>query len=100
MAFDVVREWVTPFPCYRKDNYIVKYLKLTEPLFSNCPKILNIQVNLVITRMSGCINPDRVINEARYSFENGLTSPAIAVVGGVHVISHAYGEFSDKNYCV
>ena len=62
--------------------------------------IYYIQVNLVITRMSGCINPDRVINEARYSFENGLTSPAIAVVGGVHVISHAYGEFSDKNYCV
>ena len=36
MAFDVVREWVSPFPCYRKDNYIVKYLQLTEPLFSNC----------------------------------------------------------------
>ena len=36
MAFDVVKEWVSPFPCYRKDNYIVKYLQLTEPLFSNC----------------------------------------------------------------
>ena len=36
MAFDVVKEWISPFPCYRKDNYIVKYLKLTEPLFSNC----------------------------------------------------------------
>ena len=58
--------------------------------------ILSIQVNLVITRMSGCINPDRVINETRYSFENDLTSPVIAVVGGVHVISHAYGEFRDK----
>ena len=46
--------------------------------------------------MSGCINPDRVINKARYSFENDLTSPAIAVVGGVHVISLAYGEFRDK----
>ena len=32
MAFDVVREWVSPFPSYRKDNYIVKYLQLTEPL--------------------------------------------------------------------
>ena len=42
MAFDVVMEWVSPFPCYRKDNYIVKYLQLTEPLFSNCHKILNI----------------------------------------------------------
>ena len=46
MAFDVVRKWVSPFPCYRKDKYIVKYLKLTEPLFSNCHffpyKILNI----------------------------------------------------------
>ena len=67
------------------------------PIYGN---IFFLQVNLVITRMSGCINPDRVINEARYSFENGLTSPAIAVVGGVHVISHAYREFSDKNYCV
>ena len=36
MAFDVVREWVSPFPCYRKYNYIVKYLQLTRPLFSNC----------------------------------------------------------------
>ena len=34
MAFDVVREWVSPFLSYRKDNYIVKYLQLTEPLFS------------------------------------------------------------------
>ena len=36
MAFDVVREWVSPFPSYsyRKDNYIVKYPQLTEPLFS------------------------------------------------------------------
>ena len=34
MAFDVVRELVSPFPSYRKDNYIVKYLQLTEPLFS------------------------------------------------------------------
>ena len=47
MTFDVVREWVCTFPCYRKDNYIVKYLQLTEPLFSNCHffsfyKILNI----------------------------------------------------------
>ena len=42
MAFDVVREWVSPFSSYRKDNYIVKYLQLTEPLFSNCHKILNI----------------------------------------------------------
>ena len=44
-AFDVVREWVSQFPCYRKDNYIVyivKYLQLTEPLFSNCHKIFNI----------------------------------------------------------
>ena len=24
MDFDVVREWVSPFPCYRKDNYIEK----------------------------------------------------------------------------
>ena len=24
MAFDVVREWVSPFPCYGKDNFIVK----------------------------------------------------------------------------
>ena len=49
MAFDVVREWVSPFPCYRKDNFIVKYLQLTEPLFSNCHffpyKILNIYRN-------------------------------------------------------
>ena len=36
MAFDDVREWVSPFPSYRKDNYIVKHLLLTEPLFSNC----------------------------------------------------------------
>ena len=36
MTFDVVREWVSTFPFYRKDNYIVKYLQLTEPLFSNC----------------------------------------------------------------
>ena len=36
MTFDVVREWVSTFPCYRKDNYTVKYLQLTEPLFSNC----------------------------------------------------------------
>ena len=36
MTFDVVREWVSTFPCKRKDNYIVKYLQLTEPLFSNC----------------------------------------------------------------
>ena len=36
MTFDVVRAWVSTFPCYRKDNYIVKYLQLTEPLFSNC----------------------------------------------------------------
>ena len=34
-TFDVVREWVSTFPCYRKDDYIVKYLQLTEPLFSN-----------------------------------------------------------------
>ena len=34
MAFDVVREWVSTFPFYRKDNYIVKHLQLTEPLFS------------------------------------------------------------------
>ena len=24
MDVDVVREWVSPFPCYRKDNYNVK----------------------------------------------------------------------------
>ena len=35
MDFDVVREWVAPFPSYRKDNYIVKYLQLIEPLFPN-----------------------------------------------------------------
>ena len=35
MDFDVVREWVSSFPTYRKDNYIVKYLQLTEPLFPN-----------------------------------------------------------------
>ena len=34
-TFDVVREWVSTFPCYRKDDYIVKYLQLAEPLFSN-----------------------------------------------------------------
>ena len=34
MAFGVVREWVSPFPSCRKDNYIVKYFQLTEPLFS------------------------------------------------------------------
>ena len=33
MAFDVVKEWVSPFSCYRKDNYIVKYLQLSEPFF-------------------------------------------------------------------
>ena len=31
--FDVVREWVSPFFSYRKDNYIVKYLKPTEQIF-------------------------------------------------------------------
>ena len=31
LEFDVVRKWVSLFPSYRKDNYIVKYLKLTEP---------------------------------------------------------------------
>ena len=35
MDFGVVREWVSRFPSYRKDNYIVKYLQLTEPLFPN-----------------------------------------------------------------
>ena len=35
MAFHVVREWVSPFPCYRKDNYIVKYLQLTEHIKHN-----------------------------------------------------------------
>ena len=33
--FDVVREWVSPFLSYRKDNYIVKYLQLPEPFFPN-----------------------------------------------------------------
>ena len=36
MAFDVVREWVSLFPSYRKENYIVKYLQLTEPTFLDC----------------------------------------------------------------
>ena len=35
MDFDVVGKWVSPFPSYRKGNYIVKYLQLTEPLFPN-----------------------------------------------------------------
>ena len=35
MDFDVVREWVSLFPSYRKDDYIVKYLQLTEPFFPN-----------------------------------------------------------------
>ena len=52
MAFDVVREWVSPFPCYRKDNYIVKYLQLTKPLFSICHffpyKILNQYIEIYI----------------------------------------------------
>ena len=59
-------------------------------------RVNSVQVNLIITRMLGCINSDRVINERRYSFENDLTSPVIAVVGGVQVISHAYAEFRDK----
>ena len=46
MDFDVVREGVSPFPCYRKDNYNLKYPKLTEPLFRNCHffliRVLNI----------------------------------------------------------
>ena len=45
MAFDVVREWVSPFPSYRKDNYIVKYLQLTEPLFSIVIFSLKIQTH-------------------------------------------------------
>ena len=35
MDFDVVREWMSPFHSYRKDNYIVKYLQLTVPFFPN-----------------------------------------------------------------
>ena len=34
MDFNVVREWVSPFPCYRMGNYNVKYPQLTEPLFT------------------------------------------------------------------
>ena len=53
MDFDVVREWVSHFPCYRKDNYIEKYLQLTEPLFPNCQffliGVLNMQSTLVIS---------------------------------------------------
>ena len=44
--FDVVREKVPPFLCYRKDNYLVKYPQLIEPLFHNSQlfliEILNI----------------------------------------------------------
>ena len=36
MVFDVVREWISLFICYRKYNYFVEYLQLTEPLFLNC----------------------------------------------------------------
>ena len=34
MDFDVVRQEVSPFRSYRKDNYIVKYLHLTKPFFT------------------------------------------------------------------
>ena len=46
MDFVVVREWVSPFPCYRKDNYIVKYLQLTEPLFRTCLLFLIIELSM------------------------------------------------------
>ena len=42
-------------------------------------------VNLIITLISGCINSDRIINAAHYSFGNDLTTPSITVVGGGQV---------------
>ena len=33
--FSVVREKVPPFPCYRKENYIMKYPELIDQLFPN-----------------------------------------------------------------
>ena len=46
--FDVVREKVSPFSCYRKDNYTVKYPKLIEPLFPNSQFFLTEEYSIYI----------------------------------------------------
>ena len=63
--FDVVREKASPFPCCRKDNYIVEsppptpppqHTHLLKPLFPNCQffliGVLNIYFSILITCIS------------------------------------------------